>query len=98
MANMVAENQDGIVGNEHRFFGNIGRGPTQMGSRTLRMVLKEHSLMYTNKGTFFKASADLYSAATRYTSVEASTIVKSVTGLAEVEAWSKFHQNCSRRT
>ena len=50
MANMVAENQEGIDGNEHKFFGNIGRGPTQMGSRTLRMVLKEHSFMYTNKG------------------------------------------------
>ena len=24
--------------------------------------------------------------------------MKSVTGLAEVDAWSKFHQNCSRRT
>ena len=34
----------------------------------------------------------------RYTNSEASTIVKSVTGLQEVEAYLKIHANDSRRT
>ena len=34
----------------------------------------------------------------RYTNSEASTIVRSVTGLDEVEAWARHHANYSRRT
>ena len=68
-----------------------------MGSGTLRR-LKEHTFMDANKRACVKASRELHSALARYTWTEASTIVKSVTGLADVEEFSKSHANYSRRT
>ena len=59
-----------------------------MGSGTLRR-LKEHTFMDANKRACVKASRELHSALARYTWTEASTIVKSVTRLAEVEEFSK---------
>ena len=97
MANMVAENQEGIDGNEHKFFGYIGRRADTDGIKNLEDGVERTLVHVYRQGGTFKASIDLYSAPTRYTSADASTIVKSVTGLAEVDAWSKFHQNCSRR-
>ena len=69
-----------------------------MGSKNLENVLKEHMFMDTNKGACVKASRELHNALARYTWPEASTIVKSVTELAEVQIWSTFHANYSRRT
>ena len=43
-----------------------------------------------------KASKDMYNVLARYTSSEASTIVRTVTGLDGVEAWSILHANYSR--
>ena len=48
--------------------------------------------MDTNKGACVKASSELHNALARYTSTEASTIVKKRDRTAEVEAWSKFHR------
>ena len=60
--------------------------------------LKEHTFMDANKRACVKASRELHSALARYTWTEESTIVRRVTGLAEVEEFSKSHGNYSRRT
>ena len=91
---MVVEIQDGSVG--------MNRDPAEiiaaeMGPGTLRR-LKEHMFMDANKGACVKASAELHGALARYTWAEVLTIVKSVPGLAEVQVWSTFHANYSRRT
>ena len=64
------------------------------GVRNLEEILKEDAFLDANKEACAKVSRD-YGALARYTSSEASAIVKSVTGLEGVEAWSKLHGNYS---
>ena len=68
------------------------------GIRNLKKTLKEDTFVDTNKEPCLKARRELFSVLVRYTSSEASTIVKSVTGLEGVEAWSNLHANYCRRT
>ena len=53
------------------------------GIKNFEEVSKEDTFMDANKGACVKASSELYSAPTRHTSSEASTIVENVTGFAE---------------
>ena len=67
------------------------------GVRKLEEILSEDAVLGANKKCV-KASRELYSVLARYTSFEASTIVRSVTGLDRVEAGPRRHANCSERT
>ena len=82
---MVVENQDGSVGNEQRSCGILDAAEVD-GIKNLEEALKEDTFMDADKGAYVKASRELYSAPTRHTSSEASTIVQSTTGLEGVES------------
>ena len=63
------------------------------GVRNLEEILKEDAYVDANKKNCVKASRELLILLARYKSSEASTIVRSVTGLQGVEAWSTLHVN-----
>ena len=68
------------------------------GTESKDEVLKEDRFADANRERCMKTSSSMYSVLARYTSSEASTIVKSVTELDGVGAWAKLHANYSRRT
>ena len=68
------------------------------GARNAEDILEDDVLVDANRDTCFKASKEMYSVLARCTNSEASTIVRSVTGLDGVEAWARLHANYSKRT
>ena len=96
MGKMVVEKRNGSVGMNKDLAEILEVDETDEIKNPGR--LKEYTVMDAIKGACVKASTELHSALTRYTWTETSAIVESVTGLAEVETWSKFHANYSRKT
>ena len=66
--------------------------------RTTATVLNDATIVDADQAQCAKASRELYSLVARCTGSEAAMVARSVMGLDGVDAWSKLHANCSRRT